>query len=202
MNVLVLDCDGVVVHPKNGRRWDQDLTRDLGIKPETLQSQFFQPNWRKIVCGEADLYETLERVWPDLCAQVTVRDLVEYWFARDAGMNEEVLSAVDAWRARGGKAYLGTVQEHHRAKYLWNELGLSRRFDDIYYSAALGVCKPDEPFYAEVHRRLPVRDPRDVIFFDDAVRNVEAARAFGWQAHHFTKADDLRAVLTSASPTG
>jgi putative hydrolase of the HAD superfamily len=199
VTVLVLDLDGVVVrsHPEGGR-WDRHIERDLGLKPSHLQERFFRPHFRKIVTGEADLYETLERIWPELECAATPRALVDYWFAADSDLDQDVLAQVDAWRAAGNKAYLGTVQEHHRARYLMQTLGLARHFDDILYAAALGAAKPDPLFYERAQAKLPVASPGDVLFLDDSLKNVEAANAFGWRASHFKSADDLRAALAAA----
>jgi putative hydrolase of the HAD superfamily len=196
MTVLVLDCDGVVVKGhREGGRWDKHLARDLGIDTGTLQERFFKPHWRSISLGEADMREVLAQVWPELGHTARADAFVEYWFSNDAVLDEDVLAQVDTWRAVGGKAYLGTVQEHHRARYLWDTLGLKRHFDAIHYSAALGAWKPDAAFYERLHAKLPVAAPGEVIFLDDVMKNVDAANAFGWRASHFRSADDLRAAL-------
>ena len=194
MTVLLLDCDGVVIHghPEGGR-WDKNLERDLGLRADLVQSRFFKPHFRKIVHGEADLFEVLGQVWPELETDATPRAFVDYWFAMDSRMDTGVLAQVDAWRARGRKAYLATVQEHHRARYLMETLGLAEHFDGIHYAAALGAAKPDRAFYERTQARLP---PGDVIFLDDSLANVEAATTFGWRAHHFREAGDLRAALS------
>ena len=202
MTVLVLDCDGVVLsgHPEGGR-WDKHIERDLGMKPDILQTRFFRAHFQQIVTGQADLVETLERIWPQLECPATPRALIDYWFAADSALDHDVLAQVDEWRAKGRKAFLGTVQEHHRAAYLMQTIGLAQHFDGILYAAALGAAKPDPRFYERAQAKLPVSSPRDVLFLDDSVKNVEAANAFGWRAHHFQSADDLRAALTSPSPT-
>ena len=87
MTVLVLDLDGVVVRGhREGGRWDKHLERDLGLKPDTLQSRFFQPHFQRIVTGQDDLFETLERIWPQLDCPATPRALVDYWFAADSAL--------------------------------------------------------------------------------------------------------------------
>ncbi len=203
MTVLVLDCDGVVVrgHAEGGR-WDKHLARDLGLDTQALQDRFFKPHWRAISLGEADMMDVLERVWPELGCAARPRDFVDYWFANDATLDADVLDQVAKWRARGGKACLGTVQEHNRARYLWDTLALSRHFDAIHYSAALGAWKPEPAFYERLHAKLPATAPGDVIFLDDVQRNVDAANAFGWRATQFRDAEDLRAALATASVSG
>jgi len=197
MTVLVLDCDGVVVRGHaDGGRWDQNLARDLGLDTKLLQAHFFKPHWKAISLGEAPMMDVLERVWPDLNCAASPRAFVDYWFANDATLDADVLAQVDAWRGQGGKAFLATVQEHHRARYLMEDLGLAEHFDAILHSAALGALKPEPAFYERAHAKLGVA-PRDVIFLDDALPNVEAANAFGWRAHHFRDARDLATALAA-----
>ncbi|HEY4986539.1 MAG TPA: HAD-IA family hydrolase [Bradyrhizobium sp.] len=196
MTVLVLDLDGVVVrgHPDGGR-WDKNLERDLGIDARMVQEKFFRPHFQKIAIGEADLFETLDRVWPELGSRVTAREFVDYWFAMDSLLDDAVLAQVDGWRRGGRRAYLATIQEHYRARHIWNILGA--HFDGIFYSADLNARKPERVFYERVMAKLSDNVPSDVLFLDDNLANVEGAVAFGWLAHHFTDAADLRKAISA-----
>lgn len=198
MTILVLDLDGVVVlgHPEGGR-WDKNIERDLQIAPVRL-GHFFKSHFSTIALGESDLFETLARVWPEFECTGDFRAFVDYWFAKDSRLDDDVLAQVDAWRSRGGKAYLATVQEHHRARHVWHELGLSAHFDAIHYSAALGAKKPDRAFYERAMAKLPVTSPDEIVFLDDAPQNVEGAGSAGWRAFHYASPDDLRRALAGA----
>jgi putative hydrolase of the HAD superfamily len=200
VTVLVLDVDGVVVlgNPQGGR-WDRWLARDLGIAPETLQAQFFRRHWRAIALGEADMLQVLDEIWHELACATSARRFVDYWFAQDSLLNHALLAQVDAWRGQGNKAFLATVQEHHRAEYLWQTLGLQHHFDAMHYSAALGAAKPDLVFYERVQAKLPVAAPGEVMFLDDSLRNVEAAMQFGWRARQYTGVGDLVTALAEIS---
>jgi putative hydrolase of the HAD superfamily len=201
--VLVLDCDGVVVlgHPEGGR-WDKHLMRDLGMKLELLQERFFRAHFAGIVTGETDLFEVLERVWPELECAATPRAFVDYWLANDSRLDFDVLATVDRWRADGGKAFLATVQEHNRARYLWDALKLREHFDGMLYSAALGARKPHPEFFERALAKLPVSSPEEILFLDDFAKNVEAAKALGWEAHLHTCADDLTRALATLPSAG
>jgi putative hydrolase of the HAD superfamily len=196
VTILVLDVDGVVVlgHPDGGR-WDKHLLADLGIAPDDLQMKFFRPRWQPVVLGRADLLSTLGGMWHELESRVTPRAFVDYWFANDSRVDQELLTVVNAWRAAGNKAYLATVQEHHRAKYLWETMGLRSHFDGMHHSAALGAAKPDRAFYERSHAMLQVQPDEEVLFLDDSIRNIEAAAAFGWRARHYTNVGALRSAL-------
>jgi HAD superfamily hydrolase (TIGR01509 family) len=56
--------------------------------------------------------------------------------------------------------------------------GLRHRFA----SHLVRARKPDAPIYAHLERETGF-DPARIIFFDDVVENVEAARERGWRAH-------------------
>ena len=199
MAILVLDVDGVVVkgHPEGGR-WDKNLERDLGLNPQRLQERFFRPHWKEITCGRVPMRDVLEQVWPQLHCDAKPDDLIAYWLKMDSRTDPETLAHVAVWREAGGKAFLGTVQEHMRARYLMEELGLNRWFDGMLYSAELGAAKPDAEFFTRAQAKLPVSDPTEVIFLDDQQNCVDGANAFGWQATRFLTADDISAALARA----
>lgn len=61
--------------------------------------------------------------------------------------------------------------------------GFEQLVDVIVYSHEVGLAKPDPRVYRLTEQRLEVQ-PADVVFVDDAVANVEAARELGWTAVH------------------
>ena len=67
-------------------------------------------------------------------------------------------------------------------------------FDGIVVSGHEGMAKPDPRIFELFCERAGVT-ARDCFFTDDSAANVAAARAAGWQAHHFTGAGGLRAEL-------
>jgi putative hydrolase of the HAD superfamily len=149
--------------------------------------------------GQADLHETLARVWPQLKCEGEPRALVDYWFAAHSNVDRDVLALVRDWRGKDLKAFLATNQEHHRAHHVWEVMALKDHFDGMVYSAALGAAKPDALFFARAFEKLPAADSREVLFLDDAGANVEAAIAAGWNGWHYRGIDDLRAATESAA---
>ena len=67
-------------------------------------------------------------------------------------------------------------------------------FRDVVVSGHERLMKPDPAIYALARSRFGLGDG-EAIFVDDNAANVEAARAAGWLAHHFTGADALKAEL-------
>ena len=68
------------------------------------------------------------------------------------------------------------------------------RFRGVTVSAHTGLAKPDADIYRH-HAEAFGLSPAHVLFFDDTVKNVVAARAAGWNAEQFTDAKRMRADL-------
>jgi putative hydrolase of the HAD superfamily len=179
--VLMVDVDGVVIRHPAGLRWDHHMRADLGLDPEVLQQRFFAIHFQDIVSGRADLHDRLGPVLADIAPQLTSQALADYWFAQDAHLDQSLLNDLAALRADGVPMHLATVQEHHRARYLWETLKLKDRFEAIHYAADYGVGKPDPAFFRAVEARTGLT-AGDLLLLDDSPRNVEAARACGWSA--------------------
>ena len=67
-------------------------------------------------------------------------------------------------------------------------------FRDIVVSGVEKLAKPDPAIYALAERRFGYA-PQAMLFIDDSLPNVEAARVRGWHAHHFVDAAGLEAEL-------
>lgn len=194
---LFLDVDGVLVdgyhaNPARRRRWDGTLRGDLGIDPEALQRRFFEPYIERIVAGELDLKATLAQVLPELGYTGTVDSFLQYWFEQDSQLNPEMWAAVRTLAQRDDVVlYLATGQEHHRASYLWNDVGLSEVFAGIFYSAQIGHHKSSIAFFAAINERLGIGRDESPLFFDDSSDVVTAAREAGWDAYQFETPRDF-----------
>ena len=68
------------------------------------------------------------------------------------------------------------------------------KFRDIVVSGDEKLAKPDPAIYALAERRFGFA-PQAMLFIDDSLPNVEAARARGWHAHHFVDAIGLETRL-------
>jgi putative hydrolase of the HAD superfamily len=194
----MMDVDGVLLggRPADGLPYTTDLQRDLGISPTRLQAEFFGPQWQSIITGRRDLKPALETALKVMGSSVAAEQLIAYWFENDSRIDRDVLTAVRQYRASGGKVFLATNQEHLRARYILDDLGLRADVDGIIYSAAVGHRKPAPEFF-ELAAGAAGHDG-DILLVDDTLENVEAALAFGWQATHWQGGMSMTDVLGRA----
>jgi putative hydrolase of the HAD superfamily len=190
---LVLDLDGVVsIAPP----WQASLQADWGIDPDEMQRDFFRGAFLDVMRGRLDLYVALHDYFEPKGLAGRIEEFAAYWFEKDCLIDHALLEQVTAWRRKtGARCFAASNQEHHRVAWLRDQQGLGAHFDEIIYSAALGVCKPDRVFFTTAEARMGVRTARSILFFDDSPANVDAARICGWRAVLYRGRESLAAVL-------
>lgn len=192
--VLVLDIDGVVAVP--AVPWKTNLQADWSIDPDEMARVFFRGEFQQVVRGRLDLYVALHDYFEPKGLSGRIEEFVAYWFEKDGVIDRELLADADAWRRRtGGRVFAATNQEHHRAAWLRDQAGLGAHFDEIVYSAALGVCKPERVFYTNAQARMGVTVAQSILFVDAAVENVDGARMCGWRAMLYRGRESVARVL-------
>jgi putative hydrolase of the HAD superfamily len=197
--VLALDIDGVVSlgYPGAAKPWYATLKDDWALEHEEMARDFFRGDFLEVLRGRLDLYVALQPYLETKGLADRLEEFVAYWFEKDAVIDRAVLAEADAWRQRtGGRCFAASNQEHHRIAYLRDTLGLGAHFDEMIYSAALGVCKPERVFFTNAQARMGVQAAQSILFVDDSAANVDAARACGWRAMLYRGPESLARALT------
>lgn len=197
LKAIMVDVDGVLLIHPDPAGWGANLERDLGLSLAELRRAFFAEHWDDVVHGRAALRDRLAPVLAQVAPGVSCGELVDYWFRNDAHVDRALLAELASLRAEGAELHLATVQEHERARYLWEVLDFRSSFDGMHYAAELGCSKPDPTFYAGVEGRTGF-EPHDIFFIDDRAANVDAALARGWRAALWTGTRSVRQLLGEA----
>lgn len=181
VQAMIFDVDGVLVEPSGFANY---LQREYPlILPQT--TEFFRGVFVDCLLGKADLRAELPPFlakweWPH-----SLDDFVQAWFEAEREVDEQVMDAIGLARAQGIRCYVATNQERYRVEYMRGPMRFNTLFDEIYSSASLGFKKPTADFFQAVTADLAI--PVDqIIFWDDSLANVDAARAHGWQAELYT----------------
>ncbi|QID38213.1 HAD family phosphatase [Streptomyces albus] len=180
---VILDIGGVLeITPATGwvARWEQRLGLAAGAVEWRLGEV-----WRAGAVGAVGEREVREQVAGRLgldAARVEAF-MADLWAEYLGTPNDELIAYVRGLRPRCRLGILSNsfvgARERETAAY-----GFDALVEEIVYSHEIGVCKPDPRAFEVVCARLGVR-PRDCLFVDDVVVNVEAAQEAGMQAHLF-----------------
>ncbi|MCP4162670.1 MAG: HAD-IA family hydrolase [Deltaproteobacteria bacterium] len=96
----------------------------------------------------------------------------------------EIIAEIRNLQEYGIKCYLATNQQYHRAKYMRSVLNYDKLFDGSYYSYQMDSVKPEELFFQKILSGLSIH-PSKILFIDDKLNNIIAARKCGIQAFQF-----------------
>ncbi|WP_243058790.1 HAD family hydrolase [Nocardioides sp. SR21] len=195
---VLLDADGVVQTLPDMRR-AATAVELVGDRADDLLDALFAvegPTLR----GDGDFLPQLTRIL--LEHGITADPVSLYgtlWNAVEP--SADVLALVASLRAAGYGVHLGTNQHRERATYLRTVLGYDAVFDVGCYSCELGAAKPSPEFFAGALALIGAAAD-EVLFVDDSLANVEAARAAGLVAEHWDLAQGLPALVGLLSGHG
>lgn len=196
---VVFDVDGVLVHSYHSRphlqtTWDEKLLTSLDIEPERFRDEFiFDIFIKRVVIGEVPLVEALDKRLPSLGYKGSSMQFAQLWMSHHSQVNQPLLDIIRTIKAFPGiRLFIATNQDHMRAQWLWQTVGLGELFEDIFYSGRVGVMKPHKAFFDFAESRMgPLAEPP--LFFDDTPKVVDGARQHGWDAVLFKDTDDVLA---------
>jgi 2-haloacid dehalogenase/putative hydrolase of the HAD superfamily len=126
--------------------------------------------------------------------EAAIRAWRERWWEMFSGPIAETEAAIEALHARGVPQFgLSNIS----AETLQGTLAMSPAFGRLTAYVASGLeklIKPDPAIFALACERFGYA-PSDLLLIDDSARNIEAARAAGFDVHHFTDPAALRPAL-------
>lgn len=181
--IIFFDVDGVLVEEKY--LFTQLLERDFGLKTEDMLP-FFKGSFNDCKDGKADLKVELAKVINDWGWQGTVDELVEYWLTKGTQVNESVLEFAGDLKESGYRLFITTTQEKYRGERLREMFCKNGPFEEIFFSAELGVDKKDSAFWELVWEKAGGTDKFEAMCVDDDFEVVKAAKQFGIGAHFYS----------------
>lgn len=161
------------------------------ISPE-LRAELWSLEWPALR-GEIDFFAESIAIAARHGVDLDPADLFTTMW-RSIVVDPDSTALVAALREAGYGVHLGTNQEHHRARFLREQLGFDDgRFDVAVYSCDIGLAKPD-PAYFDKAVAMIGADPGAVLFVDDRQENVDGARSAGLAAERWELADGHAAL--------
>ena len=184
MKLIAWDFDGVLNKGHQGGfdAWQAEFEADLGVSAAVFTDFIFSDGkFNAVLNGERDLLDLLTDYTKTHAVPHAPEAVLDYWLAKDAVIDTQVLSWLTACPIQG---VIATNNEHRRADYMWEVMGFKAHMAKIFASGPLGVKKPDGRFFAAIEEWSSLA-PADILLIDDAEKNIHAASARGWQTFHF-----------------
>jgi putative hydrolase of the HAD superfamily len=184
---VVFDVDGVLVHGFHARpdlrETFDDHMRSMGVDPERFQTEFiFDIFLKKVLVGDMPLIEALDKRLPGLGYRGSPMAFAHFWLGHEGHLNKDLIDAIRQLQRHDDiRLFLATNQDHMRAQWLWQTLGLGEIFEDIFYSARIGMTKAHKGFFAFAGERMGCFD-EPPLFFDDTQKVIDVAQSSGWEA--------------------
>jgi putative hydrolase of the HAD superfamily len=186
---LVVDFGGVVSHSPTAAS-TAGMAAVAGLSPAVFAERYWAHR------ADYDRGGTAAAYWSAVLGQEVgagdsvLAALVEQDVASSTSLNTATVDVLREARAAG--AHLALLSNAPR------EIAAAVRahptaalFEHLFFSADLGLAKPDPAVFTTVLRLLG-RDPAEVTFVDDVPDNTAAAQQVGMATVLFTTADELR----------
>ena len=191
ISTFLWDADGVLQRTPTGfeesmRPALQDRVDDVeGFMAEAFAAE------RPALTGDVRWLDVLPGLLERWGIPEAYDDLVRVWLTIEAvpGTHEIVRTL----RAQGIRCCLATNQDVVRGTLMQDDLGYGELLDEAFYSYEMRLAKPDPAYFTTILARVG-EEPDRVLFVDDSLRNVEAARGVGLAAEHWAHGDGLDAL--------
>jgi HAD superfamily hydrolase (TIGR01493 family) len=182
IQAVIFDVGGVLFHQTDRTaqyRWEARL----GLATDMLGRAI----WTMPISAQAEIGQASEDdVWAAVADRFQLNPVDRAALRGDffsGGMwNDRLLDYAQALRARYKTGIISNAWPNAR-RSIHDHINATL-FDDLIFSAEVGLAKPDRRIYALALDRLHVQ-PAEAIFVDDVAGNVEAARANGLTGIHF-----------------
>jgi putative hydrolase of the HAD superfamily len=196
IKAVLFDFGGVLMRtedPAGRRKWEERL----GLAEHELARRVFESEVSlRASRGELPASAVWEHVAQTLKLDAAQAAECRRDFWAGDRLDAELVALIKALRPRYKTAILSNAWSDARDNFT-RLFGLDQAVDLIIISAEEGLAKPDPRLYERAAERLGVR-PDEAVFVDDFAENVEAARAVGMHAVHYTPGLDVRRALEAS----
>jgi putative hydrolase of the HAD superfamily len=193
IRTVIFDADGVVISPVH--RSVRHFEVEHGITQDMARG-FFAGVYRDCLVGKAELKKELSPFLPAWGWPGSVDDFVSTWFEAENVVDARLVDTIYNLRQCGVTCCLASNQEKRRAEYMVAEMRFGDLFDRLFFSCDLGYMKPNHAFFESIADSLHTAG-QGLLFWDDTLKHVQAARACGWHAELYTGFEDFEAKLDS-----
>lgn len=192
IRAVIFDVGGVLFHQTDKSR-QRSWEERLGLAVDTLGSTI----WRMPISAQAEIgLASRAAVWTEAARRFLLNPAeaaaLEGDFFSGSEWNVQLIDYARSLRGRYKTGILSNAWPDARAAiHDWvNEAA----FDDLIFSAEVGLAKPDRRIYTLALDRLQVQ-PAEAIFIDDVQENVAAAQTIGMAGIRYESTEQTIAAI-------
>ena len=189
---ILFDLGGVLV-PFRGVERVAELLGDAEVSEAHWQRWLRSPSVRAFEIGRLSPEEFAETFLEEFSLGLGPDELLRELLGFVGRPFDGAVELLDELRPRYLVACLSNTNRLHWPP-LSREMGLDRRLHRAFPSYETGLLKPDPEAFEHVCHELDLT-PGEILFFDDAHLNIEAARAMGFAADRVLGPADCRREL-------
>ncbi len=190
ITTIIFDLGGVLLRTED-RAPRSRLADRLGVTYEELEGRVYGS--REVMRGEISAESHMKAVMKKLgLPEEDVKEFGDEFWGGDR-IDRKLVEFIQGLRGDYTTVLLSNAWDDLR-HMLVNVWKIADIFDHMFISAEMGLAKPDLKIYQAVSAELR-KDPVELIFVDDFIENVEAAREAGWNAIHFRSREGALAEL-------
>ncbi len=191
---IIFDVGGVLIDI-DFRKSSEKFAAKTGASVETGLAFFdFEGVWHQFERGDFSSEALFAKMNTALHGTLTEPEILDCLFEIIRGEKKDMTQLVQELSATYELGCLSNTNPYHW-KFMNTELPAFSYFKKKFASFQLGLAKPDVQIFDHVRRELGV-PAEEILLIDDSERNIEGAKAAGWQAVHFTGIDKLRESLS------
>jgi 2-haloacid dehalogenase len=193
--IVVFDIGNVLV------RWNPRYLFRKTMKDEARMERFLATALAMDFVALTDIVADFSKAiaerakaFPEFARELHLFD--ERWVETLGGPIEENVALLRRLKAAGRPVY--ALSNFATVKFAITRqiFDFLNEFDDAVISGHVGVVKPDRRIFDILFERVG-RPPEQLVFVDDSLKNIEAARALGMPAIHFRPDVDLESELAA-----
>lgn len=124
-----------------------------------------------------------------------------HWSESLTGSNDETISIAHRLKKAGWKLYLLSNFSEEKFQLMREQYQFLEIFDDLIISGEHKMIKPDPAIFYLTLSRIQ-RAANECLFIDDSLKNIEAAKAIGFQTIHYHSPAQLLRELKNLSIDG
>ena len=192
IKTIFFDIGGVLldIHPEKTFQYIGDC---IDIERSVIEKMFpwgVHDEYEKGLLSNREWYVAVKESLPQPCC-LKESDFWRGWSLL-LGKEKETLNILKHLRSEYDIWLLSNTNPKHIQDEIKNRYTFPKLVDGTIYSFDVGCRKPDEDIYRIAMKNANVNDPRDCLFIDDLVENVQAARNLGINAIHFKSIEKLK----------